>query len=48
MFAAENKNHQKVIAGKIERRPLVKNNLRVWVASYVILARANMQDEQIP
>lgn len=41
-------NHQKEIAGKIQRIPFVKYILRVWVDSYVKLARANIHDEQSP
>lgn len=48
ILAAAKINHQKDIAGKRERRPLVRNNLRVCVISYVIFARANRQEEQIP
>lgn len=41
-------NHQKEIAGKRHRSPLVKYILRVWVDSYVKFARANIQEEQRP
>lgn len=33
IFPAANKNHQNLIAGKYIKRPLVKNSLRVFVAS---------------
>ena len=48
MLAADSTNHQNVIAGKKARSPLVRNSLRVWVVSYVMLARANSADEQRP
>lgn len=41
-------NHQNVRDGKILMIPLVKNNLRVFVLSYVILARENRHEEHKP
>lgn len=48
MFAAERRNHNIVIDGKMFSIPLVKKILRVWVASYVILATANRPEEESP
>lgn len=48
IFAADIKNHQKVIAGKKVIIPLVRNNLRVCVVSYVIFAKANRAEEHKP
>lgn len=33
MFAAQARNHHRDIAGNRASRPLVRNSLRVWVAS---------------
>jgi len=48
MLQAENKNHQSVITGNRVISPFVDDILRVRVVSYVMLARANMQDEHKP
>jgi len=48
MFAADSRNHQKVIEGNININPFDKNRLREFVASYVRLARANKPEEQSP
>lgn len=48
ILAAENINHQNVIAGNNIIIPLVINMLRVFVVSYVMLARANIHEEHRP
>lgn len=48
MLAAVNRNHHMVMVGATRRSPLVRMALRVFVFSYVILARANRAEEQIP
>lgn len=48
MFAQEKINHSIDMVGKRFRSPLVINILRELVASYVILAIANIPDEQRP
>jgi len=48
MFAAQAKNHQIVMDGKIANRPLVRNILRVPVVSYDEFAMQNRADEDNP
>ena len=48
ILAIDKKNHIKVIIGNIACMPLVKNNLRVWVASYKELAMAKRPEELKP
>lgn len=48
IFAADSVNHIIVISGNRFRSPLVKNKLRVWVASYVLFARENIAEEHRP
>jgi len=48
ILAAINKNQGIANAGAIDRIPLVKNSLRVWVISYRVLAAANKPDDDRP
>jgi hypothetical protein len=48
ILAAHLKNHHKLIAGKSDKRPLVKYKLRVWVASYEELAMEKRADDDKP
>lgn len=48
IFAAESRNQSIVMEGKMFNIPLVKKILRVWVASYVMLATANRPEEESP
>lgn len=48
MLQAEKINHQIAMAGNRLIKPLVVAILRVCVVSYVMLASANIQDEQRP
>lgn len=48
IFHAEKINHHIVIIGRAVIIPLVKNILRVWVTSYVRLAKIKSADEQSP
>jgi len=48
MFQAENINHHIDIIGKDTITPLVKYILRVWVISYVMLAKINSAEEHKP
>lgn len=48
MFAADIINHQKERDGKSMSSPLDRYILRVFVASYVMLARANIAGEHRP
>jgi len=48
MFVALRMNHHRAINGNTLRSPLVKNNLRVDVNSYVLLAIANRAEEHSP
>lgn len=41
-------NHHRVMEGKMLIIPLVKKILRVWVNSYVVLARRNSAEEDNP
>jgi len=48
MLQAEKQNHQKVIEGNKLNIPFVKYIPRELIVSYVILAKANIHDEQSP
>lgn len=48
MLQIDSRSHHIEKAGKSLRIPLVKNILRVFVLSYVMLARLNMQEEHKP
>lgn len=48
MLEIDRRSHHIEIAGNRDRIPLVKNILRELVASYDILARANIHDEHRP
>lgn len=48
IFAAVNKNHHIDIIGLRHNKPLVRNNLRVWVTSYDKFAKINNADDLRP
>lgn len=48
IFALTKRNHHIDIMGRLTRIPLVRAMLRVWVCSYVILARLNRAEDTSP
>lgn len=48
MFVSVARNHQKEFAGRSDRRPLVRNKLRVLVVSYLMPAREKRVGEERP
>lgn len=47
-FARFDKNHQTAVRGKIICSPRAKIIVRLWVRSYVVLARQNRADDTRP
>lgn len=48
IFALTNKNHHIDMIGSLTRIPFVRLIFRVWVCSYVMLARLNKADDTRP
>jgi hypothetical protein len=48
MLATQNKNHHKVNLGRSNKNPFLKIIFRVWLFSYVILAKQNKAEEHKP
>lgn len=48
MLKMEKRNHHNMIEGEIERRPFIKNNLRVLEKEYIIPANKKRAEEHKP